>query len=107
MFISLYEDRSKFDIAAELFSDAAWVAGYVAGFVIGFAIAVHEQFATPTQTVAPIEFAPETTQPSPVVAFTVNELRARCKTSGIRWNRAGQGGKHLTKTEMIAALAVK
>jgi hypothetical protein len=100
MFIPFYEDRSKFDIAAELFADAAWVAGYV----FGFAIAVYEHFTAPTQTVALIESAPEAPQPSNVA--TVNELRAQCKTVGIRWNRAGHGGKHMTKTEMIAALAV-
>jgi hypothetical protein len=101
MFIPFYEDRSKFGITKDLFADAAWVAGYV----VGFAIAVYKHFATPTPTVTLIESAPETVKPLPFV--TVNELRAQCKTAGIRWNRAGQGGKHLTKTEMIAALAVK
>jgi hypothetical protein len=102
MFIPFYVDRSKFDIAKDVFTDAAWVAGYV----VGFAIAVYEHFAAPTQTVALLEAAPEPVQPSPAVALTVNELRAQCKTAGIRWNRAGSGGRHLTKTEMIAALAV-
>jgi hypothetical protein len=50
-----------------------------------------------------IESAPKTIQPSPVV--TVNALRAQCKDQGVRWNRAGQGGKHLTKQEMIDALS--
>jgi hypothetical protein len=101
MFIPFYEDRSKFDITKDLFADAAWVAGYV----VGFAIAVYQHFAAPTQTVTLLEGSLEPVQPLPFV--TVNELRAQCKDQGIRWNRAGQGGKHLTKTEMIAALAVR
>jgi hypothetical protein len=100
MFIPFYEDRSNFDIAKDVFTDAAWVAGYI----VGFAIAVYQHFATPTQAIALPESAPETVQPSPVA--TVNELRSMCKPSGIRSNRAGEGGKHPTETKMIATLAV-
>ena len=98
MFVPFYEEKTNFEIAAELFADAAWVAGCV----IGFAIALYQHFAaTPEVT---------TTEPTIVAQMnaaqpTTKELRANCKAQGIRWNRAGQGGKHLTKAEMIARLS--
>jgi hypothetical protein len=94
MFIPFYEDRSKFEIAAELFHDAAYVAGYA----IGFCIALYEHFTAPTA----VAVTPTVT---PQPELSRDALRAQCKVAGIRWNRAGEGGKHLTKTEMIARLA--
>jgi hypothetical protein len=94
MFIPFYEDRSKFEIAAELFHDAAYVAGYV----VGFAIALYQYLTAPT--------AVAVTQPvTPQPELSRDALRMQCKVAGIRWNRAGEGGKHLTKTEMIQRLA--
>lgn len=89
MFIPFYQEKTNFEIAAELFADTAWVAGYV----IGFAIAIYQHFAAPTAIVLP--------QPE----LSRDELRLMCKASGIRWNRAGEGGKHLTKGEMIKLLS--
>lgn len=39
--------------------------------------------------------------------MTVKELRELCNERGIRWNRAGEGGKrHLRRDEMMAALGL-
>jgi hypothetical protein len=53
------------------------------------------------------KIAPAVTEPSDWDGMTRDELRAACKEAGIRWNRAGKDGKHLTKEEMIAALFAK
>lgn len=89
MFIPFYEDKTTLDIAADLFVDVAWVAG----FTIGFVIALYEYFTSESGDTGFI--SPELSR---------DDLRAMCKHAGIKWNRAGEGGKHLTKAEMIVRL---
>jgi hypothetical protein len=98
MFIPFYEDRSNFEIIADAIADIAWCVG----FVVGLVVALHDHFgsAEVESTVEAVE-----AQVLPQAGVTVNMLRAECKALGIRWNRAGAGGKHLTKDEMIAALS--
>jgi hypothetical protein len=98
MFIPFYQDRSSYEIMADVIADIAWCVG----FVVGLVIALHDHFSA-----VEVEATVETieAQVLPQVGATVNMLRDQCKARGIRWNRAGAGGKHLTKDEMIAALS--
>lgn len=98
MFIPFYEERSNVEIIADAIADIAWCVG----FVVGLVIALHDHFSA-TEVEAAVE--PIEAQVLPQSGQTVNMLRAQCKAVGIRWNRAGAGGKHLTKDEMIAALS--
>lgn len=94
MFVPFYQEKTTLDIAAELFTDVAWVAGYV----IGFAIALYQHFIA-TQDSGDTGFVAPSQKD-----LSRDDLRAMCKYAGIRWNRAGEGGKHLTKAEMIVRL---
>jgi len=43
--------------------------------------------------------------PTEFAAMTAVQLRKECQTRGIRWRNAHGKSKHLSKTEMLAALA--
>lgn len=53
----------------------------------------------------PTEAPKGTEAPADLASLTSAELRRRCQSAGIRWRNAHGKGKHLSKGEMIAALA--
>lgn len=68
--------------------------------------------AMPAQRVAVVKVEQSSVKEVEVVVgakteMTIKELRALCNQRGIRWNRAGEGGKrHLRRGEMMAALGL-
>lgn len=49
--------------------------------------------------------APSTEAPADLASLTSAELRRQCQAAGIRWRNAHGQGRHMSKGEMIAALA--
>jgi hypothetical protein len=69
-----------------------------------FAPAVNQHYPAMAATIAPavatLVVTVEATKP-----VTSAELRRQCQAAGIRWRNAHGKGRHLSKAEMIAALA--
>ena len=98
---------------------AAWAEGHVQASLNADLNADHipdagnmvepNHFVSTNKMVRPATMAtPVAVRVVPIGGATVTsaELRRQCQAAGIRWRNAHGKGRHLTKTEMIAALAL-
>jgi len=85
---------------------AAWAEGHVQASLNAEADHVPDAGNMVDAAVPAVMATPVAVRVVPIGGATVTsaELRRQCQAAGIRWRNAHGKGRHLTKTEMLAAL---